>query len=167
MTVTSVEKDTDTLTMTITTELEAPVDRVWQLWEDPRKVERWWGPPTYPATFVDHDLTVGGRSSYYMTGPDGDQPRGWWRVLEVDAPTHLAFEDGFADDRGDPNPDMPTMIIRVRLSEQSEGGTRMSVETTFPSSAAMEQMLSMGMDEGMSLAMGQIDDILRTETTPR
>ena len=159
MTVTSVHKDTDNLTMRITAEFEAPVDQVWQLWADPRKLERWWGPPTYPATFEEHDLTPGGRAAYYMTGPDGDKPHGWWRITAVDAPNRLEFEDGFADDAGNPNPDMPVMIMRVTLQEQS-AGTRMDVETSFPSAAAMQQMIEMGMDEGITEAMGQMDDLL-------
>ncbi len=160
MTVTNVHKDPEAMTMTITAEFDAPIDRVWQMWEDPRKLERWWGPPTYPATVVDHDLIPGGEVSYYMTGPEGHQPRGWWRVLAVDAPHGLEFEDGFADDAGDPNPDMPTTTIRVTLSELPTGGTRMAIETRFPSPEAMEQVLAMGAEEGMTSAISQIDGIL-------
>lgn len=160
MTVTNVHKDTAARTMTITAEFDAPVARVWELWEDPRLLERWWGPPTYPATFTQHSLTPGSTVKYHMTGPEGDQPAGWWRVLTVDAPHRLEFEDGFADDAGNPNPDMPTMIIRVSLNEKAGGGTRMDVETRFPSPEAMDQLIAMGMDEGMAAAMGQIDDIL-------
>ena len=166
MSVTTVDKDPEAMTMTITSEFEAPIGRVWQLWADPRQLERWWGPPTYPATVVDHDLSPGGSVNYFMTGPEGDQPRGWWRVLAVDAPNRLEFEDGFADDAGEPNPDMPTMTIRVTLNEQA-GGTRMAIETTFPSMEAMDQMLSMGMDEGMTSAVAQIDDLLRAGVTPQ
>ncbi|MEX0664671.1 MAG: SRPBCC domain-containing protein [Acidimicrobiia bacterium] len=161
MTVTNVHKDPKAMTMTITSEFDAPIERVWQLWEDPRQLERWWGPPTYPATVVDHDLSPGGSINYFMTGPAGDKARGWWRVLAVDAPHRLEFEDGFADDAGHPNADMPVMTIRVELSEQPDGGTSMAVETTFPSPDAMEQIISMGMEEGMTLAIGQIDELLR------
>lgn len=69
MTVTEVHKDRDALTMTVAAELDAGIERAWQLWADPRQLERWWGPPMYPATFVDHDLTPGGRATYYMTDP--------------------------------------------------------------------------------------------------
>jgi hypothetical protein len=41
----------------------------------------------------------------------------------------------------------------------------MAIETTFPSPEAMDQMITMGMDEGMTAALGQIDDILATEST--
>jgi uncharacterized protein YndB with AHSA1/START domain len=167
MTVTSVHKDPATMTMTVISEFDAPIGRVWQLWENPRQLERWWGPPTYPATVVDHDLTPGGRVTYFMTGPEGDQPRGWWRVIAVEAPHRLEFEDGFADDAGNPNPAMPTMTIRVTLDERPGDGTRMAIETTFPSLEAMEQIISMGMEEGMTSALAQIDELLRAEATPR
>jgi uncharacterized protein YndB with AHSA1/START domain len=161
MTVTNVHKDPERLTMTITAEFDAGIERVWQLWDDPRQLERWWGPPTYPATVVDHDLTPGGSVSYFMTGPEGNKSRGWWRVRAVEAPCMLEFEDGFADDAGDPNPDMPTVTIRVSIDEQPGGGTRMAVETTFPSLETMEQMVTMGMEEGMTLAIGQIEALLQ------
>ena len=163
MSVTSVHKDPEAMTLTVNAEFDAPADRVWKLWEDPRLLERWWGPPTYPATVVDHDLTPGGTVTYFMTGPEGDQPRGWWRVGAVDAPRRLEFEDGFADDAGNPNLDMPTMTIRVSLDERSGGGTVMVIETTFPSPEAMEELVSMGMEEGMAQALGQMDALLETE----
>jgi uncharacterized protein YndB with AHSA1/START domain len=166
MSVTSVNKDTETLTMTVIAEFDAPVGRVWQLWENPRQLERWWGPPTYPATVVDHDLTPGGRVTYFMTGPEGDKAGGWWRVIAVEAPHRLEFEDGFADDAGNPNPEMPTTMIRVTLNEQAGGGTRMAVESKFPSLPAMEQMIAMGMEEGMAAAMSQMDDLLRVDVKP-
>jgi uncharacterized protein YndB with AHSA1/START domain len=159
VTVTTVRKDPDAKTMTITAEFDAPIERVWRLWEDPRQLERWWGPPTYPATFVEHDLTPGATVRYSMTGPEGDTTGGWWRVLAVDAPRRLEFEDGFADDDGNPNPNMPVMTIRVDLREVG-ARTRMDIETTFPSVDAMEQLISMGMEEGMTLAVGQIDGVL-------
>ena len=67
MSVTHVDKDLDALTLTMTAEFAAPLDAVWQVWADPRKLERWWGPPTHPATFVAHDLRPGGRMHYFMT----------------------------------------------------------------------------------------------------
>jgi uncharacterized protein YndB with AHSA1/START domain len=160
MSVTSVEKDPEARTMTITAAYDVPAARVWQLWADPRQLERWWGPPTYPATVEDHDLSAGGNVRYFMTGPEGDKARGWWRIVAAEAPHRLEFEDGFADDAGDPNPHMPTMTIRVSIDDEPGGGSRMAVQTTFPSAEAMEQLLAMGMEEGMTEAASQIDAIL-------
>ena len=166
MTVTAVDKDPTNCTMKITAEFDAPVEQVWELWSSPRLLERWWGPPTYPATFEAHDLTPGGHVSYHMTGPDGDEPRGWWKVLVVEPPHRLEFEDGFADANGAPDPEMPVMIMSVDISAIA-AGSRMAITTTFPSAEAMEQLVSMGMDEGMSEAMGQIDEILAELATTR
>jgi uncharacterized protein YndB with AHSA1/START domain len=165
MTVISVDKDAEARTMTVTAEFEAPIERVWQLWENPRQLEQWWGPPTWPATFVDHELRVGATCTYYMTGPDGDRAHGWWRVQSVEAPRTFEIEDGFADGDGNPNPDLPTTIMRISLSEGDRRVTRMVIETTFPSRQAMEQILPMGAEEGIIAAIGQIDDILRADVS--
>ncbi|MBA2489362.1 MAG: SRPBCC domain-containing protein [Chloroflexi bacterium] len=160
MTVTAVRKDPEALTMTITAEFDTSPERVWKLWEDPRQLERWWGPPTYPATVDSHDLRPGGRVEYYMTGPEGDQPRGYWEIVEADAPHSLVFRDGFANDDGTPNAGLPVVTARVTIADLGSGRTRMSIESTFPSAEAMEQVLAMGMEDGLKQAVGQIDAIL-------
>jgi uncharacterized protein YndB with AHSA1/START domain len=159
MTVIGVDKDLEARTMTVTAQFAAPPERVWQVWVDPRQLERWWGPPTYPATVVDHDLTPDGRVTYFMTGPEGDKHQGWWRVLAVDPARRLEFEDGFADEAGEPSTELPVTTIRVTLQRHDEG-TRMRIVSTFASTEAMRRMLAMGMEEGLSLALGQIDDLL-------
>jgi uncharacterized protein YndB with AHSA1/START domain len=160
MTVTAVHKDPDALTMVLTAEFDASPARVWELWADPRQLERWWGPPSYPATFTVHDLAPGSRVEYHMTGPGGDQPRGYWDIVEADAPHRLVFLDGFAHDDGTPNDDFPRNEARVTIEAIDAGRTRMSIESHFPSTQAMEQVLAMGMEEGLTQAVGQIDAIL-------
>ncbi|WP_427129165.1 SRPBCC family protein [Pseudarthrobacter sp. S9] len=159
MTVTSSVKNLEALSLTFVAEFDASVERVWQIWEDPRQLERWWGPPTWPATFAKHDFVPGGESSYYMTGPEGEKSRGWWRITDIKAPHHLAFDDGFADENGAPVADMGTMHGVVTL-EAIGDRTRMTVMTEFEAEEQMEQILAMGMEEGMQQAMGQIDAIV-------
>jgi uncharacterized protein YndB with AHSA1/START domain len=152
--------------MTMEAEFDASPERVWQLWADPRQLERWWGPPTYPATFTRHELRPGGRVEYHMTGPEGDQPRGYWDVLEVDPPRRLVFRDGFADADGTPDGELPTMEGTVTIETAGDGRTRMSMTSVFASAEAMEQVLAMGAEEGMKQALGQIDAILAEEPVP-
>jgi uncharacterized protein YndB with AHSA1/START domain len=160
MTVTSVVKDADARTMTITARFDAPIGRVWQLWSDPRQLERWWGPPSYPATVLEHDPAPGGTISYVMTGPDGERHGGWFAVRAADPPHMLELDAGFADADGNPISDGPTAVIRVALSELAGGGTQMDITTAWASVEAMEQMLAMGTEAGMTAAVGQIDDLL-------
>jgi uncharacterized protein YndB with AHSA1/START domain len=166
MTVTDVRRDPQALTMTIDAEFDAPPRRVWELWADPRQLERWWGPPTYPATFTRHELAPGGRVEYHMTGPEGDQAHGYWDVVETDAPHRLVFRDGFASDDGTPNDSLPRTEVHVAIEPIGDRHTRMSIENRFPSTEAMEQLLAMGMEEGMKEAVGQIDAILAERHDP-
>jgi uncharacterized protein YndB with AHSA1/START domain len=159
MSIVSSTQDRAALTLTIVSELAAPPARVWQVWSDPRQLEQWWGPPTWPATFEEHDVVVGGVSRYYMTGPEGEKARGWWRFLGLDEPRSLEFEDGFADESGEPNTALPTIRAQVEL-EETVAGTRMTVTSRFATVEEMEQLVQMGMVEGMTLAMGQIDRLL-------
>jgi uncharacterized protein YndB with AHSA1/START domain len=167
VTVTAVQKDASALSMAVVADFAASPERVWQLWSDPRQLERWWGPPTYPATVDSHDLQPGGRVIYHMTGPSGDQPRGYWDVDEVQPPHRLTFRDGFLKDDGTVNPDLPTTVALVTIEDSGNGQTRMSIESHFPSTEAMEQLLAMGMEEGMEQAVGQIDAILAEDLAAR
>ncbi len=159
MTVISSTKDPDALTLTVVAEFDVDPTRVWEVWEDPRQLERWWGPPTFPATFTRHDFVVGGESRYYMTGPAGETPRGWWRMEALDKPHRLEFANGLSGDDGEPAPGVEPMPGHVTF-EAVDGGTRMTTVMQFVDVDQMATMLDMGMQEGMSQAMGQIDALL-------
>ena len=159
MPITNVSKDPEALTMTVVADFNAPVRRLWDAYLDPRQLERFWGPPTYPATFSRHDGCVSGRSSYAMTGPDGDVSRGFWEWLSVDELKSFEVRDGFALPDGTPNTDMPGMRM-VFTFEATDGGSRVSTTTYFNSPDELEQLLNMGMEEGMTAAMGQMDVVL-------
>ncbi|WP_372338913.1 SRPBCC family protein [Actinoplanes sp. RD1] len=154
-------KDVDNLTMTFVAEFPAPAARLWQVWQDPRQLERWWGPPTWPATFDRHDFAVGGESRYYMTGPDGTKAHGWWRITALDEPRRLEFEDGFGDQHGEPTDKLGITQVAVTF-EDTGAGTRMTTVSHFTDAEHLERLAKMGMEEGMRLAMGQIDEILGT-----
>ncbi|MDJ0960687.1 MAG: SRPBCC domain-containing protein [Acidimicrobiia bacterium] len=163
MTMISVDKNLENLTLAFTAEFSATPEQVWQLWADPRLFEKWWGPPEYPATVVDHEFRPGGRVRYYMTGPEGEKYHGRSQIVALDPPQSLEFTDGFLDDDGNEVDEMPSMANRVEIAE-IDRGTRMVITTTFPSLEAMEQLIEMGAQEGMQLALGQIDDLLASMT---
>jgi uncharacterized protein YndB with AHSA1/START domain len=158
LSITSLDTNYDNLTITLIADFDAPIERVWDLWSDPRKLERWWGPPTDPATFETHDLTPGGEATYVMTGPDRTT-RGTWRVTAVDPPTSLEFTDAFTDQDRTQIADMPLITVRVQLTER-DAGTRMEMHLKFESREDLEKLLSTGIVEGLRHAVGQIDGLL-------
>ncbi|MFT4295113.1 MAG: SRPBCC domain-containing protein [Micropruina sp.] len=159
MPVVDVTTDLDALSLTIVADFAAPVARVWQIYADPRQLEQVWGPPGYPATFVDHDLRPGGRMNYYMTGPDGQKFCGYWRITEVSEPDSFSFADGFADQEFNPNTDLPESQ-NVYSFAAHEGGTRATYLAIYPSAEGLQQVLDMGMIEGATASLGQIDALL-------
>ena len=159
MPVTNVQTDQDNLTLIITAEFAAPVDRVWQVYADPRQLERVWGPPTYPATVVDHSLTPGGRVTYFMTGPEGDKHHAFMEITAVDEPRSFTFRDGFGDADFNPIPGMP-IAESTFVFEGTDTGTRATYTSVYDSAEGLQQVLDMGVVEGSSLAINQIDDLV-------
>jgi uncharacterized protein YndB with AHSA1/START domain len=94
-----------------------------------------------------------------MTGPDGEKAGGWWRFTAIESPMRLEFDDGFADDDGNPVEDLGSMHEVVTI-EPSDGKTRMTIVSNFADADQLEKMTEMGMEEGMREAIGQIDAIL-------
>lgn len=159
MPVTDVTSDLDNRTLTITAQFAAPVERVYAIYDDPRQLERVWGPPDYPATVVEHDLRPGGRMNYLMTGPQGEKFHGCWMVESVDAPHGFTFDDAFTDDSFTVNPNLP-VSKNVYAFQAADGGTRAVFTSTYATAEALQQVLDMGVVEGASGAINQIDTLL-------
>ena len=166
MPIRNVASDPENLTLTVTGEYPVPVERLWEAYADPRQLERFWGPESWPATFTRHDMTPGGYSHYQMTGPDGSAARGWWRFVAVEPGRRFEVEDGFANEDGSPNEKMPAMRM-VFDFEPTSTGSRVTSVTRFPSVEAMQQLVEMGMIEGLKSAMGQLDAVLAESTSAR
>ncbi|MGB4135917.1 MAG: SRPBCC family protein, partial [Microbacterium sp.] len=160
MPVIDIATDTENLTLTVTAEFAAPVERVWGIYADPRQLERFWGPPGWPATFHTWDRTIGGRADYSMTGPHGETSRAYWEFLSIDEPRGFSVLDGFSDENGEPNGDMPAMRMEFAFEEAGEG-TRMVTTSHFDSLEGLEQVVAMGVIEGTRMAMSQIDAVLQ------
>ena len=94
MPLTSVTKDPETLSLTLVGEFPVPQQRLWEAFADPRQLERFWGPPTSPSTFTRHDVTVGGRAEYFLTGPNGEKWSGSWKFTVVNPISSFEAQDG-------------------------------------------------------------------------
>lgn len=145
--------------MTVIADFAASRERLWEAYSDPRQLEKFWGPVDWPATFTRHDVFRGGKSHFFMTGPDGERSAGVWEFLGVDPGHSFEVRDAFAGEDGEENTDMPSMRMTFQF-ESTDTGSRLITTTTFGSAEQLEQLLGMGMEEGMTSAMSQIDDVL-------
>jgi uncharacterized protein YndB with AHSA1/START domain len=168
MPITNVTKDPENLTMTVVADFKAPLQRLWDAYTDPRQLEKFWGPPEWPATFTRHDVFPGGKTAYVMTGPDGSRSEGYWDWIDVKAPdggdvASFEVKDGFAED-GVTKDDYPSMRMVFHF-ESTDSGSRVTTTTHFNSAEDLAQLLEMGMEDGMREAMSQIDDVLADLTS--
>ncbi len=159
MPVTSIESDTEALTMTLIADFPVGPERLWEVFTDPRQLERFWGPPGWPSTFTQFDFAPGGWAKYYMTSPQGERSGGAWQFVSIDPPRGFEVIDAFADENGDPLEGMPSMRM-VFVFVATPEGARMTNVTHFASAEALEQLIAMGAVEGSTLAMNQLDAVL-------
>jgi uncharacterized protein YndB with AHSA1/START domain len=160
MPLTNVSTDPASKTITLTGELDAPVERAWQLYADPRQLEKWWNPPGYPLTITDHDLSVGGMVRAHVTAPDGQKAHAYWRITAVDPPRSMEWEDGFLDDRLEPNQAIPPTTMHLTLADRDGGGTLMTIVVGFVSVESLQAHLDMDIEEQMRATFGQADALL-------
>jgi len=139
MSVTSVGKDPESLTVTVTTDVDATVERAWQLWADPRQFEQWWGPSGYQSTVVDRDLRAGGRITFFMAGAEGERRHSTWEVIAADPPRHLELRDTDIDGNGRPNDGNGMTDLMISIGDREGGGAVMAIRTHFDSQEGMEE----------------------------
>ncbi|MGV8880532.1 MAG: SRPBCC family protein [Rhodoglobus sp.] len=159
MPVTSVATDPEALTMTLVAEFPVPVQRLWAAFADARQLERFWGPPGYPATFLDFDLGPGNRASYWMTTPEGERLHAFWDILEVNEPRSIVVSDRLAHASGDVDESMPAVRMTLTFDE-TDNGSRLTNLSSFESSEALEQAVEMGMVQGITEGLAQLDVVL-------
>jgi uncharacterized protein YndB with AHSA1/START domain len=159
MPVTSVTTDPEALTLTLVADFPVAPERVWRAFTDPRQLERFWGPPGWPATFTSFDFRPGGLAHYAMTGPRGETSRGRWEFVRIDEGAGFEVLDAFADEAGEPAADLPVSRAEFAFAA-TDAGARLTSTTHFPSLEALEQLVGMGMVEGITMGLDQLDTVL-------
>ena len=101
----------------------------------------------------------GGLWLYYMQGPD--DARHYCRVDFKNIITNKSFVavDSFCDENGNITTDMPSMHW-TNVFSPSGTGTKVEVEMTFDSEAALEKIIDMGFKEGFAAAHRNLDELL-------
>lgn len=87
-------------TVVIQHTLNAPVTKVWKLWNDPESIKKWWSPTGFIAPTVKNDLRVGG--NYILSMKSGDQKTIWnvGTYTEIIPNQKIVSSMSFADEQG-------------------------------------------------------------------
>jgi uncharacterized protein YndB with AHSA1/START domain len=152
-------KDIENHRMMITREFNAPIDHVWRAWTDPSIIDLWWAPKPWKAETKSHNFTVGGEWLYCMNGPEGEKHWAKATFHKVEAPILYEGLDAFCDEEGIVNPEIPSMYWKVQFEDKGDS-TVVNIEITFDSVESLETIVSMGFQEGFTMAHGNLDELI-------
>lgn len=152
-------KDFENKRVTIEREFNASRSRVWHAWTDAAELEKWWAPLPYKALTGSFEFREGGHWHYYMLSPEGEKTWCYVGYESIDAEKSFSASDGFCDENMILSPNMPHMLWRNEF-EEHDGKTKMTVEVTFASSADLQKIVGMGFEEGFTMGLNQLEELL-------
>ncbi len=159
----------------ITRLLHAPRALVWQAWTDEHHLKRWWGPHGFEIPECEMDVQEGGRYRIVMRSADRViyPVSGVFREVQpierlamtVDCSEHpSAWHDLMRSHRapGDKN---PAGVMQQTVSFENLGeATQLNIQIRFDSPAIRDAMLKIGMLQGWSQSLEQLDTLVINES---
>ena len=153
--------DKEKNTLTIKREFAAKRQLVWDCYTKSELLDRWFAPKPLTTKTKHMDFREGGHWHYAMVEPNGQEYWGrsdYQTIHPIDNYTAL---DGFCDDTGALNPELPRSKWDVSFSD---GATHTLVVTvvSYTSAEALQQVINMGMKEGLTSTLERLDELLLT-----
>jgi uncharacterized protein YndB with AHSA1/START domain len=134
-TLTETDQTTADREIVISRLINAPRERVFAAWTDPRQVGHWWGPQGFTTTTQAMDVRPGGAWRYIMHGPDGVDYANLITYSEVARPERLAYAHGSGEG------DDPHQFTTVVTFADEGGQTRLTMRSIFASAAARDYVV--------------------------
>lgn len=151
--------DKENATILVKREFDAGLDLVWQAWTQAELLDQWWAPKPYRTETKSLDFREGGRWLYSMVGPHHD--RHWCRAdyQKIEEGKLITWEDAFCDENGQDNGGKPNSHWTTKFTE-IDGITTVDVILAHDSLESLETQIQMGFQEGFTLALGNLDELL-------
>lgn len=156
----------DKKTLVVERTFGAPRSKVWAAWTTPEMLEKWWGPKGWTTTVKHMDFNNGGYLHYGMKCEDPEQ-KDWYGKTEwgkstysdIDPENSYTYADAFCDEDGNVTPGMPIVNINMQFIEEN-GTTRVVSTTVFSKPEDLEQVIAMGMKEGLEQTWDRLEELL-------
>src|SRR5262249_17774404 len=108
--------------------IDAPRERVWDAWADPKQVAVWWGPHGFKTTTDRREFKGGGVWKHTMIGPDGTEYPNLTRFEEVVRPERIVYTNG-GGRQGGPGVHFRSTVTFVEKDGKTELTLRMVFDT--------------------------------------
>lgn len=158
---------TEANVVTIERVINAPKDKVWAAFAEPEIFKQWWGPEGWSTTLKHFDFAEGGYTLYGMKCEDknqgdfyGQESWGKFAYGAITPKDSIAYTDYFCDDNGNTNEDLPAAETTITLDE-TNGMTKITSVTTYNTEAELQQVLQMGMEEGIKQTLNRLEKLFQ------
>jgi uncharacterized protein YndB with AHSA1/START domain len=105
------------------------------------------------------DFRVGGVWHYCLRGPKGEEAWGKATYREIVRPERIVYKDAFSDKDGNEAASMPASIITMTFEKQG-AKTKLTSVAQYQTVEALEQVLAMGVIEGMNETLDRLEELL-------
>jgi len=145
--------------LVITREFAAPRELVWRVWNEPKHIEKWFGPQGFTTRVNSQDFTTGGKWDYVMIGPDGDEFPFNGVFLEIDPISKVVSTDEFGEEYTERNPEMsmPKITSVTTLFEDHGETTRVVIKTLRATADDLKKHEEMGVEAGWNSSFEKLD----------
>ncbi|MFN8016049.1 MAG: SRPBCC domain-containing protein [Acidimicrobiia bacterium] len=156
----------DKTTLVVERVFPASRERVWKAWTTPEVFVQWWGPKGWVTQVKKMDFKEGGQLHYGMKCEDPEQTDWYGKTSwglstynEINPQDSFKYIDEFCDENAVVAPNMPAMDISMEFVKQ-DGSTKVISTSIFSSPAELEQVIEMGMQEGLTQTWDRLEEIL-------
>lgn len=146
----------------ITREFAAELALVWQAWTDPEILDQWWAPKPYRTVTKSMDFREGGTWLYGMISPENETH--WCKndYLKIDNFKSYTGLDAFCDEDGITNLAMPRTQWTNNFKASGDK-TIVSIVAKYDSLENLEMVIGMGLKEGFTMALQNLDQYLEAK----
>ncbi|TAL54398.1 SRPBCC domain-containing protein [Pandoraea sp.] len=140
-------------------EFAAKRQLVWDCHTRRELLDQWFAPKPLTTRTKHMEFKEGGYWHYAMIMPDG---QAFWSRLDYQAIHPIddyAALDGFCDEAGVVNPEMPRARWEVTFTD-ANGHTLVTTVVMYRSPDDVQKVIEMGMEEGMASTLERLDELL-------
>jgi len=154
-----INKDYANKQITVISEFKASKEKIWYAFTNPEITDKWWAPKPYKAITKQSEFKNGGQWLYYMLSPEGEKHWCLAEFYNINPIDSYEATDAFCDENGNLNTNFPRMNWKNSFEEEN-GTTKVTNLITYPQEEDMKQILEMGFEEGYSMGLNQLNDLL-------
>ncbi len=150
---------------------DAPIEKMFELWTNPKHLEKWVPPTGFNMSYINADIKPGGSSFYVMSNDAGVKMYGKAHYKEIKKFDRIVYTQNFCDENGNISrhpmaPTWPeTMLTTITLAEESPDETRVTITWEVVGDVSREEMETFtnsksGMNMGWTGSLDKLEDYL-------